>query len=738
MMNSLHPNNKKSKFQKLDRQRVIQATGAKPTGPNEWMGRCPTHDDKDPSCKIWGEPHDAKVHCFAGCDWKAIRDALLARGCAAFDADGLDDTPAREYKKPTPEDDWEFVSPVPSNAPFPLTEFKKGYPPPATHWEYLDNNKQLLFYVFRFNLGDGKKDVVPQTLWSNKKTGALEWRWKAHPVPRPLYHLERLADHPDCPVLVVEGEKSADAAAKLFPGHVAITSSGGSQAAGRTDWTPLAGRDAIIWPDADDSGAKYAHDVARLAHKAGAASVKILPVMEGKTDGWDAADALAEGWTPAQATEYLATAQPWTPPAADTASTGAAAGEDFAAKYMKCHAEEIPKPENIAWLWQPRITLGSVTVIGGNPGVGKSTIALDLAARITTGAGFPDRMPSPKGRVLLLVGEDHHRKIVSRRLDAAGADRHMVEYVEYRHLHDLDKQMGDLESCLKAKAGFKMVIIDPVSLYIGDKIEFHHQNEVAQFYGRLGDLAERFNVAILVVAHLNKNSGQETAIYRISGSSGHVSVARAVFIVTKKRNPDNPDDWRCYFIQAKNSYGPDDIAFRWWHSGDDEFPCIEWDPNPILVSADDLLSGGKEPTAQDDAERWLSDILADGPVESNRIKRMALRDGYSWGTIRRAQKNLGIKPYKKGYQGEWTWEISKDAQTDDACAPLDDFFKDAHDSPKVLKFNEHSPCAPLDDLSTFEHLGQKNPKDAQTNDACAPLMDKTPVDESGPAVEEEF
>ena len=330
-MNSLHENKPKSKFKKLDLQRVIKATSAvKHNNGTEtyWMGRCLIHDDKDPSCKIWGEPHDAKVHCFAGCDWKAIRDALLACGCAAFDADGLDDTPAREYKKPTPEDDWEHVSPVPDSAPPPLSKFK-NYPPPTTGWEYLNEKRQLVGYVFRFDLGDGKKDVVPQTLWKNKATGALVWRWKAHPEPRPLYHLNRIAAHPDRPVVVTEGEKAADAAGKLFPDRVIITSPGGCLAAGKADWTPLKGRDVVIWPDADQAGLKYRDTVARLVHAAGAASVKVLPVLDGKPEGWDAADALAEGWTPVQAAEYLAQAQPWTP-AAVTAPTDAAADDDEA------------------------------------------------------------------------------------------------------------------------------------------------------------------------------------------------------------------------------------------------------------------------------------------------------------------------------------------------------------------------------------------------------------------------
>ncbi len=328
MMNSLHKNKRQSKFKKLDLQKAIRATSAvRHNNGTEtyWMGHCPVHDDKDPSCKITGEPHDAKVHCFAGCPWQAVRDTLLARGCAAFDVDGLDEAPpAREYNKMAGlADGWEHVSPVPDDAPFPLAEYKKGYPPPTTHWEYLDSKRRLIFYAFRFDLGDGKKEVVPQTLWRIKKNGALEWKWKAHPAPRPLYNLHLLTAHPARPVVVVEGEKAADAAAKLLPNYVITTSPGGCNSADKADWTPLKGRDVIIWPDADDPGRKYAQDVARLAHAAGAASVKILPILDGKISGWDAADALAEGWTPERAAAYLATAQAWTPPA-DNAPTGAA------------------------------------------------------------------------------------------------------------------------------------------------------------------------------------------------------------------------------------------------------------------------------------------------------------------------------------------------------------------------------------------------------------------------------
>ncbi|HOJ61679.1 MAG TPA: hypothetical protein PK878_15450 [bacterium] len=218
----------------------------------------------------------------------------------------------------------ELVSPIPDGAPPPFTQFK-NYSSPSTVWKYFNAEGLPVFYPVWFDRPDGGKEVVPQTLWRNPTTGELQWRWKAHPEPWPLYNRHWLKAYPDRPVVVVEGEKAADAAAALFPDHIITTSFGGCLAAGKTDWTPLTGRDLTIWPDADDSGVKYAQDVARRAHEAGAASITILPILDGKPSGWDAADALAEGWTPEQAGDYLAAARPWFPlPGNNPAGAGTA------------------------------------------------------------------------------------------------------------------------------------------------------------------------------------------------------------------------------------------------------------------------------------------------------------------------------------------------------------------------------------------------------------------------------
>jgi DNA primase len=116
-------------------------------------------------------------------------------------------------------------------------------------------------------------------------------------VPRPLYNADQLATRPNSPVLVVEGEKAADVAARLFPDHVATTSSAGANAAHKADFAPLKGREVVIWPDADQVGAKYASVVAKLALAAGATQVRIVELPDGLPEGWDLADPFPAEWS---------------------------------------------------------------------------------------------------------------------------------------------------------------------------------------------------------------------------------------------------------------------------------------------------------------------------------------------------------------------------------------------------------------------------------------------------------
>jgi uncharacterized protein (DUF927 family) len=165
-------------------------------------------------------------------------------------------------------------------------------------WAYRDGRGRLLGFVLRFDGPDGK-EIRPLTL-RDAGQGPV-WTQNAFDAPRPLYGLDKLAARPKALVLMVEGEKAADAAAERFPELVVMTWPGGAKAVGKADLSPLAGRSVIIWPDADGPGLDAAKSCAKTARAAGAASVGVVSLPVGLPEGWDLADPWPAGFGKAQA-----------------------------------------------------------------------------------------------------------------------------------------------------------------------------------------------------------------------------------------------------------------------------------------------------------------------------------------------------------------------------------------------------------------------------------------------------
>ncbi len=314
-------------FSDLNRQLVISSAsllrewlpGGELKG-NEYEALNPTRQDSSPgSFRV--NVHSGKWSDFATDDkggdlislyayLEGISQSEAARRLAerlglevSHGANGEDDRVSR-----VPE--WSQVMPVPQEAPLPPVHSSMGKPSQA--WSYRDEDGNLLCYTCRFDMAEGKKEVRPLTYWENSATGEQQWRWKGFDGLRPLYGLEKLKPRPEDTVIVAEGEKATDAAQKLFPDYAAITSTSGSNAAHKSDWTPLKGRSVIIAPDNDEPGAKYFEKVRDLLFELGVGSVHLLEWPKDKTiqqgeivdrdealpKGWDLADALAEGWTP--------------------------------------------------------------------------------------------------------------------------------------------------------------------------------------------------------------------------------------------------------------------------------------------------------------------------------------------------------------------------------------------------------------------------------------------------------
>lgn len=214
---------------------------------------------------------------------------------------------------------WRPVLPVPASAPLPPRSHPK-HGTPSRSWEYRDPDSKLLCVVCRFEpkTKGERKQFAPLSYCRKDGTNTEEWRWQGLTEPRPLYGLNRLAAMPEATVVVVEGEKSADAITALFSDAVGITMLNGAQSPHKTDWSPLKGRHVLLWPDHDEPGRVCMAKVAVLVAKAGAASANRLNIAvfahmpgtddDGKptlVDGsmppekWDAADALLGGWTAA-------------------------------------------------------------------------------------------------------------------------------------------------------------------------------------------------------------------------------------------------------------------------------------------------------------------------------------------------------------------------------------------------------------------------------------------------------
>ena len=232
------------------------------------------------------------------------------QGAAARDlAQLLGVAPAPTAKPAASADEWLACLP-PSHPPAPPAHFKRGAP--DVMWCYRNAQGSPLGYIARFTTSEGGKEVLPVSWFKHATTGQQGWRWRAFPEPRWLYGLDRLAAHPEASVLLVEGEKCADAAQALLLDVAVVTWPGGSKAVDKVDWSPLAGRRVTIWPDCDALANKQGQILPEAEQPGMLAAQRILahlsplgcrvwlmtiPYPGAKPSGWDVADFIAEGAT---------------------------------------------------------------------------------------------------------------------------------------------------------------------------------------------------------------------------------------------------------------------------------------------------------------------------------------------------------------------------------------------------------------------------------------------------------
>jgi putative DNA primase/helicase len=339
------------------------------------------------------------------------------------------------------------------------------------------------------------------------------------------------------------------------------------------------------------------------------------------------------------------------------------------------------KGDAVPWLWPGRIPLGRLTLLVGDPGLGKSLVTLDLAARVSLGAVWPDEeaagfkvppdcfkverdLRKSTASVLLLTAEDDLADTVLPRLAAAGANCSRImaipsiinpygtgdapaDFILHRELVRMNQLLDHMPEC-------RLVVVDPVSAYLTGSA--NSSAEVRRLLGPLAQLAQQRKLAVLAVSHLRKQGG--AAIYRTLGSLAFVSSARAAWLIA--RDPSNRD--RRLMLPVKNNLAADDSGLAYTIETDGAGqPIVRWETDPIDTPADEALRArvGHPRNERDDAIAWLRQKLSADPLPARQVQEEAEAHGIRLTTLRRAFRELDGEAIRLG-NGEisgWLWRL---------------------------------------------------------------------------------
>ena len=310
--------------------------------------------------------------------------------------------------------------------------------------------------------------------------------------------------------------------------------------------------------------------------------------------------------------------------------------------------------EQIEWLLYPFIPYGKVTIIQGDPGEGKTTMVLQIIAKLTRGEPILPAGSETKDKenietsvnVIYQTAEDGLGDTIKPRLLAAGADCSKVLVID-----DTEQSltMADVrleEAIVQTKA--KIVVLDPIQGFLGSEVDMHRANEIRPLMKRISVLAEKYHCAIILIGHMNKNSNGKSS-YRGLGSIDFQAAARSVLIVGRLK--DEPDVRVMCHVKSSLAAEGKSIAFRL-----DKESGFQW-IGEYDISADDLLSGDTRGQKSRIAKEFLLDILADGGMAQKKIEEEAIKQGIKKKTLRNAKQELEIDSVKQGNQ--WFWILSE-------------------------------------------------------------------------------
>jgi putative DNA primase/helicase len=310
--------------------------------------------------------------------------------------------------------------------------------------------------------------------------------------------------------------------------------------------------------------------------------------------------------------------------------------------------------KQVDWLWTNHLARGKLTMLCGDSTLGKSQISISLTAVLTKTGVWPDGDSAPSGSVIILSAEDATDDTVVPRLAAAGADAARVHCLKCVRVEgkpqsfNIQTNMNLVAQKVREVGDAALVIIDPVTAYLGSEIDSHRTTEVRAALMPLEQLAKDLNVAVLAIAHPPKTPSTKALNY-IAGSGAFTHAPRLTFLVIE--DPELPS--RTLLLAVKNNLGrkADGLGYSIVSRtvGPNESilsSYIHWDDRPVYMTANEALAAHaekKKAKASGEAEDFLREKMQPGQnYAASEIKREAADAGIAGRTLDRASKSLGL------------------------------------------------------------------------------------------------
>ena len=331
------------------------------------------------------------------------------------------------------------------------------------------------------------------------------------------------------------------------------------------------------------------------------------------------------------------------------------------------------KAEPVNWLWPGWIAYGALSILDGDPDLGKTTISLDIGARVTRGKHMPLGAEVEPGNVLFVGTEDDPSHTLKPRLLAANADMERVLYSTVVSFFGGGESMLSIKRDVQSiqdeiiASSIRLIIFDPLLQFLGDNVNPHLDQDIRIALSPLVQAIRDTEVAVIGIRHLKKGEVSKS-IDKGIGSKGIAAVARSVMMVGPSPNDQNTK----VLVSVKNNLGPrpDSLSYRFVKKTVDcdsgasvPMVAIDW-LGPIAVSADDLAMPQKHPIKQSEAMDFISDALAHGHVPASEMYEMGKKAGHAQKTLKKAADKLGVKTeqvHKNGTVHHWSWSLPTSA-----------------------------------------------------------------------------